>query len=177
MTPRNPQPGVRDDGSVFFNSRDALVSQDVNGKMDVYQWKGGRVHLISSGSGGGDSFLASSSADSTDVFFQTRDRLVASDRDESSDLYDARVGGGFPKAVEASLCEGIESCHGPASGSPPADNPGSSSFSSPLKQPSPKALRLRKALKACKHKKKKARAGCRAAAKKRYGKGSNGRAH
>jgi hypothetical protein len=172
------QPGVRDDGSIFFNSRDALVPQDVNGKMDVYQWKGHRVRLISSGTDGGDSFLASSSDDGTDVFFQTRERLLASDRDDNEDIYDARVGGGFPKAPEASLCEGIEGCHGPASGSPPFENPASGSFSSPLKQRSPNAQRLRKALKACKHKKKKrARARCRAAAKKRYGKASKGRTH
>jgi hypothetical protein len=182
----NLQPGVRNDGSVFFTSRDALVPQDVNGKQDVYLWKDRRVHLISSGSGGGDSFLASSSASGEDVFIVTRQQLLASDKDDSADIYDARVGGGFPQAVPPTACEGIEGCQGPGSASPPFTDPATGSFSSPLKRLDPKAQRLRKALKACKHrKKKKARARCRAAAKKRYGragkkvhgKASNGRAH
>jgi hypothetical protein len=174
----NPQPGVRNDGSIFFNSRDALVSQDVNGKVDVYQWKGGRVHLISSGSGGGDSFFASASVSGDDAFFVTSDRLVPSDNDDAEDIYDARVKGGFPRAMGSTACEGIEGCHEPARGSPAFVDPASSSFKSSLKQPLPKAERLHKALRACNHrKKKKAKAKCRAAAKKRYGKASNGRAH
>jgi hypothetical protein len=174
----NRQPGVRDDGSVFFSSRDALVPQDVNGKQDVYLWKHGRVDLISSGSGGSDSFLASSSASDDDVFFLTRQQLVASDKDDSADIYDARVGGGFPQPVPPSLCEGIEGCQGAAGNPPPFTDPASGSFSSSLKRLDPDAQRLRKALKACKHKKKKkARAKCRAAAKKRYGKASKGRTH
>jgi len=174
----NQQPGVRNDGSIFFNSRDALVSADVNGKMDVYQWKDGRVHLISSGSGGVDSFLASSGANGDDVFFATYQSLLPSDKDDNADIYDARVGGGFPQAGESIPCESIEGCHG-AAGTPPAfSDPASSSFSSPQKRLDPKAQRLRKALKACKHKKsKKAKAKCKKAAKKRYGKASKGRAN
>lgn len=175
---RSWQPGVRDDGSIFFSSRDALVPEDVNGKTDVYEWKEGRVRLISTGTSGSVSYLASSSVSGNDVFFLTRQRLVPSDQDDNVDIYDARVGGGFPQAAPPNPCEGIEGCHGAGSSAPPFDDPASGSFSSLQKQPSPKAERLRKALKTCKHKKKKkARAKCRAAAKKRYGKGSNGRAH
>lgn len=174
----NAQPGVRDDGSIFFNSRDALLPADVNGKKDVYEWKGGRLYLISSGSDGNDSFLASSSASGDDVFFVTRERLVGTDRDDLADIYDARVNGGFPQPVTTSPCGGIEGCQGPGNGSPPFTDPASGSFSSPLKRLDPNAQRLRKALRACKHKKKKkARARCRKAAKKRYGKAAKGRAH
>jgi hypothetical protein len=173
----NLQPGVRNDGSIFFNSRDALVSADVNGKMDVYEWKEGRVHLISSGSGGVDSFYASSSASGNDAFFATYEPLLPSDKDDAADIYDARVGGGFPQAAEPILCGSIEGCHGAGSSPPPFSDPASGSFSSSQKL-DPKAQRLRKALKACKHKKKKkAKARCRKAAKKRYGKASNGRGH
>jgi hypothetical protein len=175
---RSWQPGVRDDGSIFFSSRDALVPEDVNGKTDVYEWKDGRIHLISTGTSGSVSFLASSSVSGNDVFFLTRQRLIPSDRDDNVDIYDARTGGGFAQPVPPNPCEGIEGCHGAGSSAPPFEDPASGTFSSPQKQPSPKAERLRKALKACKHKKKKkARAKCRAAAKKRYGKASNGRAH
>jgi hypothetical protein len=175
---RSRQPGVRDDGSIFFSSRDALVPQDVNGKTDVYEWKDGRVHLISTGTSGSISYLASSSVSGNDVFFLTRQRLIPSDQDDNVDIYDARVDGGFPQPPPPNPCEGIEGCHGAGSSAPPFEDPASGSFSSSQKQPVPKAERLRKALKACKHKKnKKARAKCRAAAKKRYGKASNGRAH
>lgn len=174
----NVQLGVLNDGSISFNSRDALVPTDVNGKMDVYQWKDGRVHLISSGSGGGDSFFASSSASGDDVFFGTYQSLLPSDKDDAADIYDARVGGGFPQAVEPTRCGSIEGCHGAAGNSPPFVDPTSGSFSSQQKRLDPKAQRLRKALKACKHKKsKRAKARCRKAAKKRYGKASNGRGH
>jgi Tol biopolymer transport system component len=174
--PLNRQPGVRNDGSIFFSSRDVLVPEDINGKMDVYEWKNGRVRLISSGSDGTDSFLASSSDSGDDVFFLTRERLVATDRDEALDIYDARAGGGLPQTRERSECEGIEGCQGPGGGMPSFADPASGSFSSPLKRLRPNAQRLRKALKACKHrKKKKARARCRAAAKKRYGKAPDGR--
>jgi hypothetical protein len=174
---QNLQSGVTNDGRIFFNSRDALVPQDINGKEDVYEWEDGRVHLISSGTDGNPSGLSSSSVSGDDVFIATRSQLVAADRDEVVDIYDARVGGGFPKPPPPGLCEGIEGCHGSAGVAPPFSDPASGTLSSPLKPPSPNARRLHKALKACKHKPKRARAKCRAAAKKRYGKASGGRAH
>jgi hypothetical protein len=173
----NLQPGVGDDGHIFFNSADALVPNDVNAKQDVYEWRDGRVHLISSGAGGYDSVYASSSISGDDVFFKTRQQLVPGDIDQNIDVYDARVGGGFPQPPPPSICEGVEGCHGPASNSPPFADPASGSLSAarPL---SPAARRLQKALASCKHKKgKKTKAKCKAKAKKRSSKASNGRAH
>ena len=172
------QPGVRNDGKIFFNTRDALVPEDVNGKTDIYEWAGGRVYLISGGSDGDVSFLASSSESGDDLYIATRQQLVAGDVDGNFDIYDARVDGGFPKAVPPSPCEGIDGCHGAASAAAPFNEPHSRSFSSSLKAPSPQAQRLQNALKACRHKKgKKAKAKCKASAKHRFGKGSTGRAH
>jgi hypothetical protein len=170
----NLQPGVGDDGHIFFNSRDALVPNDVDGKADVYEWKDGRVRLISGGTGGGDSFYASSSISGNDVFFVTRQQLAASDNDQNVDVYDARVGGGFPGPPHASACEGLEGCHGPASSAPSFANPASGSLSGAA-QLSPSARRLKAARKACKKKPKKARAKCTANAKKHFTKA--GRAH
>jgi hypothetical protein len=170
----NLQPGVGDDGHIFFNSRDALVPNDVNGKADVYEWKDGRVHLISGGTGGGDSFYASSSVSGNDAFLVTRQQLAASDNDQNVDVYDARVGGGFPGAPQASACEGVEGCHGPASAAPSFANPASGSLSGAA-QLNPSARRLQAARKACKKKPKKARAKCTANAKKHFTKA--GRAH
>jgi hypothetical protein len=102
------------DGSrLFFESEDALVPGDVNGRMDVYEYEGGRVYLISSGTSGDDSWLADASVSGNDVFFTTRSRLVGQDGDQRVDLYDARVGGGFPFAPPSAPCVG-EACKAPA---------------------------------------------------------------
>ncbi len=106
------------DGSqVLFNSADALVTADGNGRQDVYEYVDGRPQLISTGTSGDASALVDMSADGRDVFFTTRSRLVATDRDNGSDIYDARLGGGFPIPVDALTCSG-EACRGPLS--PPA---------------------------------------------------------
>lgn len=110
---------VSDDGSrVLFNSDDALVAADVNGRRDVYEYVDGAPQLISSGTSSDMSVLVGMAASGRDVFFTTRARLVAADRDNGSDIYDARVGGGFPSGSEALPCAG-EACRGPLS-APPA---------------------------------------------------------
>ncbi|HYJ21226.1 MAG TPA: hypothetical protein VEW07_04285 [Solirubrobacterales bacterium] len=94
------------DGSrLFFDSEDALVLQDTNADADVYQWEapgtgscvkpGGCINLISSGRSEGGARFVDAGADGSDVFFLTDGSLVPSDPG-SVDLYDARVGGGFP---------------------------------------------------------------------------------
>ncbi|HTT93060.1 MAG TPA: hypothetical protein VMF55_00160 [Solirubrobacterales bacterium] len=178
--PTKPQQmGVSDSGRIFFNSEDALVPQDVNGKRDVYEWEDGEVHLLTPGVGGVSTY-GGASTDGHDVYIATREKLIPSDRDEITDVYDVRVDGGFPQPTASSLCESNEGCHGPASSAPNTPNAASAGFSSDLKPLSPRAERLQKALRACKHKPKKKRAKCRATAKKRYGKkapAANGRAH
>ena len=93
-----------DDGSrLFFQSADGLVPRDSNGLVDVYEFENGFVSLISNGTGSFDSFLQDVSASGNDVFFATADELVGQDQDNLVDLYDARVGGGFPAPVAVSV--------------------------------------------------------------------------
>jgi hypothetical protein len=99
---------------VFFESRDALALSDVNLNLDVYQWQaqgkgsctraGGCVALISAGLAGRSSFV-DASAEGSDAFFLTDRSLVGADPG-SFDLYDARIGGGFPEPVPPPLCVG-----------------------------------------------------------------------
>jgi hypothetical protein len=110
--PRNLSLGAN---RAFFESRDALVPLDTDKASDVYQWEaqgtgscakaGGCVSLISAG---GD-FEGASFADATefgdDAFFLTSSSLVSGDPG-SRDLYDARVGGGFPVPTPPIPCEG-----------------------------------------------------------------------
>jgi hypothetical protein len=101
------------DGSrVFFNSADALTSLDSNHRQDVYVFADGQPQLISTGTSSDISALVDVGGGGRDVFFTTRSRLVAGDRDNGSDLYDARVGGGYPEEPEPLPCEG-EGCRGP----------------------------------------------------------------
>jgi hypothetical protein len=97
---------------VFFNSDDALVALDGNHQQDVYEFEGGRAQLISSGTSSDISALVDVSPDGRDVFFTSRARLTATDRDNGSDIYDARIGGGFPVPTEPLPCAG-EACRGP----------------------------------------------------------------
>jgi hypothetical protein len=116
------------DGSrLFFESFDALVPGDTNGKGDVYEYTNGGVHLISSGTSGNESVVAEASASGGDVFFFTTQQLVGQDIDRQSDLYDARVGGGFPGPVAPVSCGG-EGCRGVPSGAPVLGVPGSATF-------------------------------------------------
>jgi hypothetical protein len=100
---------------IFFDSADALTPKDTNQERDVYEWTAngvagcgrpeGCIGLVSSGRGVDGATLIDSSPDGTDVFFLTDESLVLSDPG-STDLYDARIGGGFPEATAAIPCFG-----------------------------------------------------------------------
>jgi hypothetical protein len=185
----------------------AVKSQDR--AQNIYEWEregkggctqaSGCVRLISDGldasegNNGGSHTTSSaveligSDATGENVFFTTVDPLVKQDTDTQLDIYDARVGGGFPAPAASHFCvegqTGNECRFQP--GSPPAFAPlGSTTFSGagnllsplggPLPKPKPKPLTraqlLAKALKLChaKHKKPKRRA-CERQARKKYG--------
>jgi hypothetical protein len=96
-----PPRSMSSDGTrVFFNSRDALApgASDEPGKINAYEWSGGRVSLLLGGlssSKDGIGFLEAS-ASGDDVFAVTYASLSPADTDNQKDLYDLRVGGGLP---------------------------------------------------------------------------------
>jgi hypothetical protein len=112
---------------VFFDSKDGIVPQDVNGQQDVYEWEengvgscrqaGGCVSLISSGTSNSESSFADASANGKDVFFLTYSQLVPQDNDDLVDIYDAREGGGLPGPAASLACSGT-GCQG-VPGAPP----------------------------------------------------------
>jgi sugar lactone lactonase YvrE len=87
---------VTDGGMAFFDTPARLVTADHNGARDVYVYKDGRVSLISPGDGNHDAQFVDASDDGRSVFFQTEESLVGQDKDDSTDVYVARVGAGFP---------------------------------------------------------------------------------
>jgi len=121
-------PGVSEDGGeVFFQTAAALLPEDANSVLDVYEWRAqgsgncvramGCLALISSWQGDNPSAIYSMTPDGHDVFFSTLEKLVDSDIAGSPSIYDARVDGGFPQPVEAEPCHG-DACQGAGTPSP-----------------------------------------------------------
>lgn len=126
-----PQRNLTDDGRVFFESYDALLPEDTGGALSVYEYEAGtgRLSLISSGESETEAVFLDASADGSDVFFMTADRLLGSDEDTAFDVYDARMGGGFPEPGEpAPPCEDEAGCRPPAAPAPDFPVPGSAGF-------------------------------------------------
>lgn len=105
---------------------------------DVYEWRRegvdgcaaveGCLALISGGRGGGYlTELVGATPSGRDVFFATHESLVPQDTDTAGDVYDARIGGGFPPPPPAPVeCEG-DSCVAPFA-APSELTPSSASF-------------------------------------------------
>ncbi len=133
-----PQPRyLTDSGRLYFDSQDSLSPFDTNeGIEDVYQFEpqeigdcereGGCVALISAGRSNVDSNFLAADATGKNVFFTSRDRLVAADQDGLIDLYDAREGGGTfqePESRSEELPLQIPPFE-PTPASPTLDDPG-----------------------------------------------------
>jgi hypothetical protein len=135
---------------VFFQTKEALVSQDTNEQSNVYEWEregsggidgcerssasfsessGGCLYLISTGVSSDQSYFGEASTDGSDVFFFTRQSLVGQDQDDNDDLYDARVEGGIAAQNSPSpvSCTG-EGCLGPNGAQPAFAAPASTTF-------------------------------------------------
>jgi hypothetical protein len=116
---------VTDDGLAFFDTTARLVAGDRNGTRDVYSYQDGTLTLISPGDQAFDAYYADASADGRDVFFGTAQPLVGRDSDQAIDIYDARIGGGFPEEPPPPPpCQG-DACQDEAPLAPAASIPGS----------------------------------------------------
>jgi DNA-binding beta-propeller fold protein YncE len=135
-----------DNGRVFFNAIDPLVSADANGEWDVYQWEptgvgdctssssgaaiarsgGGCVSLLSSGTAEEEASFLDASETGDDVFFLTPARLSVTDEDSELDVYDTRVDGVPATLPVINECLG-EACQ-PAPNPPNDPTPASAAF-------------------------------------------------
>ncbi|MBB4660792.1 hypothetical protein BDZ31_000365 [Conexibacter arvalis] len=107
---------------VFFDTRTALVPEDQNGLRDVYMWEAGRgVVLLSDGRTPKPSWFHDASESGDDVFIVTAAGLDQADRNQSYDVYDVRVGGGYATTPEPS-CAG-DGCQPPVEPRRPASTP------------------------------------------------------
>ncbi|MCL2769500.1 MAG: hypothetical protein FWD42_05240 [Solirubrobacterales bacterium] len=107
---------VTNSGAVFFDTEESLVTRDVNQQEDVYEYRDGVIYLISSGTSSAPSALAAISENGDNAFFFTYQSLVPQDTDGGvADIYDARVGGGFPAPTQPVSCASSEECSNPVS--------------------------------------------------------------
>jgi WD40-like Beta Propeller Repeat len=145
---------LSEDGSaVLFESSDALLPADVNGRWDVYLYRAGRLSLISTGTSSVNSSAGGLSSDGSNAIVLTNQSLVGQDIDDgATDVYDARVNGGFPAPALANPCETADACQHPPP--PPPEMLAPATTAPGRGNPQPK-----KAKKPCKHAKKK-RAKC-----------------
>jgi hypothetical protein len=138
-----------DNGRLFFNAADSLVPADSNEGGDVYEYEplgagsceassggpgiarvgGGCLALISSGAAEGSASFLDASQSGDDVFFYTPARLSVTDKDEVTDVYDARSGGVAAREEAPVRCLG-EACQPPAI-APEAPSPASAAFRGP----------------------------------------------
>jgi hypothetical protein len=187
-----------DSGRLFFDSRDALVPQDVDGVGDVYEYEpegvgscasgDGCVALISGGTGPEESAFVDASVSGNDVFFVTTDRLTPQDVGSGYELYDARVCSAEAPCPSGPVapppCSTADGCHGPAAPQPALYGPPpSATFSGAgnlapigaklaVEEVKPSVTRARllaKALRKCRLKPKQQRVGCERRARHAYG--------
>jgi hypothetical protein len=119
---------LSDGGRLFFDTSEALVPSDTNGSQDVYEYEGGHVYLISSGTSPNESILVGASQSGDDVFFASTQQLVPRDTEEEMQVvYDARVNGGFPEPASPPPCTNADACRTPVSPLP-------STYGSPASQ-------------------------------------------
>lgn len=174
---------MSEDGSrIVFSTAEPLAVNAINGLANVYEWHkdpsgGAEVELISTGAADAAVEETVMSESGNDVFFATVDDLVAPDTDGQRDVYDARLGSGFPPPpTPLRPCSG-DACQGPLTNPAPLLVPGSVSqapgenvSSSPAPGPNSnsKIQKLARALRACRHRHGKSRSRCDRQARRRY---------
>ncbi len=183
-----------DGNRVFFDSPEPLVSEDGNGRQDVYEWERdgegsceagpGCVYLLSGGTSAAASWLLDASSSGEDVFIITRAQLSGEDHNDAYEVYDVRVGATQPAAPAVCAPATPSACQPepppPASFSAPASAgfvgtgnlpPAAGVEAAMTAKPKPltRAQKLMNALRACrKLKKHRRRAACERRAHARY---------
>jgi hypothetical protein len=148
---------ISEDGSrIAFTSGEPLSPSDTNGLVNAYEWHEGSagaegsVSLVSSGVAEEPVSDVVISSNGLSVFFDTTEGLVSQDTDGEPDVYDARVGGGFPVTpTPVQPCSG-DACQGPLTNPAPLLMPGSVSQAPGGNIPSVKKAVPKKATPKCK---------------------------
>jgi hypothetical protein len=144
VTPNNR--ALAENGTFVFVTPESLVDADQNGARpnqpldvgaDIYEWRDGRVMLVSDGARERTSVLgitkpeiAGITPSGRDVFFLLPAQLTRDAIDAYTRLYTARIGGGIAFPPPPTPCP-LETCQGEAKGAPAFATPGTSNFRGP----------------------------------------------
>jgi hypothetical protein len=138
-SPAAGSPAISNDGStVFFGKRDPLATGAVASTtpfaVNRYEWRDGQISLLAASFASGvlPNFMGAAD-DGTSVFLSTEQALLPWDTDGGvSDIYVARVGGGFPPPpTPPEPCDPLSggACEGAGSGGPKSADIATPSFS------------------------------------------------
>jgi hypothetical protein len=109
----------------------APAGQAANGGTDVYEWREGRILLISDGlinwPVGGEPEVSAITPSGKDIFFTEAAQLTPDALDGYKRLYDARIGGGFEFPPPPKPCP-LEVCQGTPRGAPEEQAPGTATI-------------------------------------------------
>jgi hypothetical protein len=125
---------ISDDGSrIIFTSAEPLSPRATNDLANVYEWhisSDGHfdLSLISGGTASTPVEDAVIAFGGTDIFFLTTESLVPQDIDVAPDIYDARIGGGFPSSSTPREQCSSDACQGPLTLPAPLVVPGTLSL-------------------------------------------------
>ncbi len=142
---------ITDQGDVAFTTPTPLLPADQNtpgpGKdplagTDVYEWRDGRLLLVTDGltqwtafsNGAGAPEVAGISPSGRDLFFSAPAQYTEDAPDAYARLYDARIGGGIAFPPKPKPCP-LEVCQGTPNGTPEEAPPGTSTFRGPGNPP------------------------------------------
>jgi hypothetical protein len=148
---------ISDDGEIAaFATASPLLPADQNTARpgqtpevgtDVYEWRDGRLLLVTDGLTNwpdGGPQLSAVSPSGKDIFFTAAAQYTQDALDGYRRLYDARIGGGFEFAPPPKPCP-LEACQGTPKGAPGEQAPGTRAFSGtgnlkrgPSRRPCPK---------------------------------------
>lgn len=111
-----------DGDTVAFITETALARDDVNRSPDVYVWHNGAVGMVTDGEterpvGVALPVVQGVDAHGDNIFFSAGQVSTGFEQDGLSNLYDARVGGGFAAPTAPAHCDG-DSCQGPLRAAP-----------------------------------------------------------
>jgi hypothetical protein len=115
----NVEPALSADGeTIAFETKAPLLPADVNGAADVYEWRRGSLRLVTDGETVFPAGLSAPAVKGMDasgdniLFSAAAGALTGFERDNVGNLYDARVGGGFPRSGTPARCS-EDACQGP----------------------------------------------------------------
>ncbi len=123
---------VTEDGVLFFDSSDELVPHASDGRQNVYEYEDGHILAISDVAGGFESFFLATESTGDNVFFGSASQLLPEDTSNNVEVWDARVGGGYPVTVTPPPCNSGDSCKPPPTPQPTVFvEPASATFAGP----------------------------------------------